>query len=911
MSLNLAVDQLTLLRTKLHRPRVTADLVARSRLEGKLNSSPDRSLILVCAPAGFGKSTLLSAWLETCDHPHAWVSLDENDNNLTVFLSYFVAAVQSIFPNTLAGTQAHLTGLNLPSVEALARSLINELDELERDFVLVLDDYHTIREQSIHDILSTLLQHPPRGMRLVVVTRRDPLLPLAVLRARNQIHEIRAPDLRFSLQETAEFMAQTLGAPLADDALAALAEKTEGWAAGLRLATLTLRQGGEVANHIARLPAENRYVIDYLMSEVLAQVPPAIRGFLLKTSILDQMCGPLCQEVIGPDDAEGHPLEYLEWLEQAGMFTVAVDADGQWYRYHHLFKVFLRDRLAREHSAGEIAMLHARASVWYARQGLLEEALQHALRGHDTPAAARLMAEHRHALMDSEQWQLYERCLQMFPAEAVADFPDLILMAAWMARMGRFDSTHVLELVDQAESLAAQMPDQPEHAVHLRGEIDTLRLVLAYEAASDPEEVIVFARQALATLPRAWYYVRSTAWLYRATAHQMAGRLDQAYATLAEGQPEDVTQDGAVHVRLAASRGFLEWMAGDLQAMPRGAAHALGVAETHHRRESLGWAHYLLSTACYQSNDLAGAEAHAQALEGLRYVGRPMAYLQSAFVYASIQQAQGQRDQARQKLDLAFEFLRETRNLGLVPLAQAFQAELAMMQGDLGVASHWATTIGIYWPLTALPYFYAPQLTLPKILLAQNTAASRNQAAEVLSRLLAFLKSTHNTRFTIEVLALQALLHDAQGEEAEALAVMEQAVSMAEPGGFIRLFVDLGPRIANLLVRLQGQGIAPGYTNRILNAFVKDTPAAPAAPAASGLRPVVSPAERLALVEPLTDREHEILALLAERLSDKEIARALFISPQTVKRHTANIYQKLQVNGRREAVSKAAGLGLL
>ena len=290
---------------------------------------------------------------------------------------------------------------------------------------------------------------------------------------------------------------------------------------------------------------------------------------------------------------------------------------------------------------------------------------------------------------------------------------------------------------------------------------------MAYEAANDPETVIALARRALATTPRAWYYVRSSAWLYLAVAYQMAGRLDRAYAAVAEGQPEDVAEDGAVRARVAASRCFVEWMAGDLQAMPQGAAHVLAVGETHHRRESLGWAHYLLSSVAYQRNDLAAAEAHAQVVEEMRYLGRPMAYLQSAFIYASIYQARGLPDQARQKLDLAFDFLRETRSEGLLPLAQAFQAELAARQGDLGAAGHWATTIGPHLPLTAMPYFYAPQLTLPKILLAQDTPASREQAAEVLSRLHAFVTSIHNTRFTIEVLALEALLSPRAGERAE------------------------------------------------------------------------------------------------------------------------------------------------
>ena len=607
-----------LLRTKFYRPSLPSDLVDRPRLIDQLNRGLDRPLTLVTAPAGYGKSILVSAWLNTCERPSAWLSLDETIDDLGVFLAYFVTAIQTVFPGALQRTQTLLTAISLPPLGVLTGSLINELDELERDFVMVLDDYHTIHKQEIHDLLTALLQPPAKHMHLVLITRKDPPLPQSVLLARNQMTEVRLADLRFSADETAAFMQNALGSPLPDEAMAALAEKTEGWITSLRLAALALRYSPDADSRIAELQAleRNRNLTDYLMSEVLAQTSPAIEDFLLKTAILDRMCGPLCEALLGRADLEVSGQTRLEWLEQNNLFTVSLDNERRWYRYHHLFRSFLRNRLERRYDAGEIAQLHTRASAWFARQGLLEEALQHALLGHDTPAAVRLMAEHRHALMDAEQWQLHERTFRMFPAETVAAYPDLLLMAAWMARLGGFDAAHVLDLVDRAESLVAQMADQPEHAVHLRGEIDTLRTIVAYEAATDPENVIALARRALATTPRAWYYVRSTAWLYMAVAHQMAGRLDQAYAAVAEGEPEDVAEDGAVRARVAAARCFIEWMAGDLQAMPQGAAHLLAVGETHHRRESLGWAHYLLGSVAYQRNDLPAAEAHARARRG-------------------------------------------------------------------------------------------------------------------------------------------------------------------------------------------------------------------------------------------------------------------------------------------------------
>jgi LuxR family maltose regulon positive regulatory protein len=896
----------TLLRTKFHRPSLPRDLVDRPRLIDQLNRGLDRPLTLVAAPAGYGKSILVSSWLNVCARPSAWLSLDETIDDLGVFLAHFVAAIQTVYPSALQRTQTLLAAISLPPPGVLTGSLINELDEIERDFVLVLDDYHTIHKQEIHDVLFALLRPPAQRMHLVLITRKDPPLARSALLARHQMTEVRLHDLRFSADEIAAFMKNALETSLPDEAIAPLAEQTEGWITSLRLAALALRYSPDANSKMAELRAleRNRNLTDYLLSEVLSQTSPAIEDFLLKTAILDRMCGPLCAALLGGADLEGSDQTRLEWLEQNNLFTVALDNERRWYRYHHLFRSLLRTRLEQRYDASEVARLHTRASAWFARQGLLEEALQHALEGHDTPAAVRLLAEHRHALMGSEQWQLHERTFRMFPAETVAAYPDLLLMAAWRARLGGSDAAHVLGLADRAASLAAQMPDQPEHAAHLRGEIDTLRAIMAYEAATDPETVIALARRALTTTPRAWYYVRSSAWLYMAISYQMAGRLDRAYAVVAEGEPEDVAENRAVRARVAASYCFIKWMAGDLQTLPQTAAHVLAVGETHHRLESLGWGHYLLSSAAYQRNDLEAAEAHARVVEEMRYLGRPMAYLQSAIIYASIYQARRLPEQARQKLGLAFDFLRETHSAGLLPLAQTFQAELDMRQGDLGAAGHWATTVGPHVPLTAMPYFHAPQLTLPKILLAQDTPASRGQAAGALSRLHAFVTSIHNTRFTIEVLALEALLHGAQGDEPSALAALEQAVTLAQPGGFVRVFVDLGPNMADLLGRLAAKGVARDYIERILRAF-------PEQHASPQPQEAIPPPAQAAMIEPLTRRELQVLELLAQRMTAQEIAQKLVLSDQTVKRHRANVYQKLGVHSRRQAIAAAAALRIL
>ncbi|MEI2691509.1 MAG: hypothetical protein V9H69_18135 [Anaerolineae bacterium] len=588
-SMVVATDRQRLLSTKLHRPRVATDLVHRERLKQLLDAGLDRPLILVAAPAGFGKSTLLSHWLQISDLPNAWISLDESDSDLSVFLAYFLAAVESIFPNALLETRSFLAGVSLPAAGVVAHSLINELDRLEHDFVLVLDDYHLIHGQAVHELISLLLQHPPRTMHLVLGARMEPPLSLGVLRARNQIVEIRGQDLRFSRAEIAAFVQQAVGVALSDDMVDALADRTEGWAAGLRLATLTIRQGDDVEGQLAGLHGQNRYVLDYLLGEVLAQVPPAMRSFLLKTAVLDQVCPSLGQAVMGVDDPDCDPQACLAWLEQANMFTVAIGAHGEWYRYHHLFRDILRDQLAREASAADIAALHTRASAWYARRGSLEEALHHALLAGDTPGAVRLLAEHRQALMNSEQWQTHERILRMFPADAIAQHPELLLMAAEIATFESYQLDTVSRFArpgcDSCHSDAGSAATRPSL---VRGDRRRYAACTPSRPTLMPRAPSFLPNRALAATPRAWYYVRSHAWIYLAAGIQATGQLERAYAALAEGEPEDTAQSSAVYARVAGSRCFVEWMAGDLPAVAQGAAHLKAVSETHHRHRVAG-----------------------------------------------------------------------------------------------------------------------------------------------------------------------------------------------------------------------------------------------------------------------------------------------------------------------------------
>lgn len=873
-----------------------------------LSQGLSRPLTLISAPAGYGKTVLASSFLQNCGLPWVWLSLDDHDNDLRLFLEYLVAALSSLSPGALRETQSLLAANSLPSVTVIADTLLNELDELACEFCLVLDDLQVIQDQAIYSFLTALMLHPLPGMHLMLLTRQDPPLGLQAFRARDQMSEIRAHDLRFTAAEAAEFLEQAVAVPLQGDVLAALAEQTEGWAAALRLTALALRYRGDVDPQLAQLHAENRYVMDYLVNEVLVRIPPELEDFLIKTSILDLLCDSLCDAVMEPEDRVHQGQSYLQRLEAMNLFTVSLDEQGHWYRYHHLFQALLRRQLTSKLSSQEIEALHRRASAWYAQHGSLEQALEHALAGNDTPGAVQLVAEHRHALLNSEQWSRLERWLRLFPAATVEQYPDLLLVKVWVAVIGPGAPAHmILHMLDQAQDNITRGVAPPERARQIEGEIAALRSMERTFAVDDPQGTITLATRALELMPHEWRLARAQARLHLAGAYQSSGQLDRAYALLAAAQQEETVTSPIPRLRLLASACFIYWIAADLTSTALAAQQTINVGQAiEDQRESLGWAHYFLASVYYQRNDLAAAELHANCVQDLRHVCAHVAFVQSAILLAEIQQARGAPAAARDVIERLKSYLAGIPSGALQLFVGAFEAELAALQGDPESAGYWATTVGPGLPLSIMSNHFAPQFTLPKVLLRMNTPVSRQQAAAALERLHTFVTSTHNTRFTIDVLALQALYYTAEGDEPAALNALEQAVTLAQPGGFIRVFVDLGPGLVKLLQRLAKRVGTTKYIEQILAAFAAEPAPSDRARPLSALA-----APSAALVEPLTDREIEILELLAQRFSAKEIAQRLIITERTVNRHIANIYQKLAVNKRREAVAAARALGVL
>ena len=427
---------LPLLRTKLHRPPVVADHLHRQHLMDWLNKRLHRPLTLVSAPAGYGKTTLISCWLESLDIPSAWLSIDEADNDLHLFLSYFLAAVQTVFPEVGQEIQTILKAQELPPLPVLAGRLINELDKIDQAFILTIDDYHVVQNKAIHELIKAILKHPPHAMHLVLASRIDPPLPMSTLRAKGQMTEIRVRDLRFSRKETAEFLQQMLGTTIEESIVSTFAEKSEGWITGLRLAILSLRHTDDIERVVAGLPDANRYVLDYFVEEILSQQPTAMQDYLLATSIFDRFCAPLCDAVCISDTASGgceiNGQEFLQLLKKANLFVIPIDDEHRWFRYHHLFQNLLNSRIKHRFKPDDIRVLHTNASTWFAENGYFEEAIQHALAGGDVERAAEIVGHARHDLMNRDQWHRLERWLKLFSHEAIQQYPHLILLRCWL-----------------------------------------------------------------------------------------------------------------------------------------------------------------------------------------------------------------------------------------------------------------------------------------------------------------------------------------------------------------------------------------------------------------------------------------------------------------------------------------------
>ncbi|MFN8469609.1 MAG: LuxR C-terminal-related transcriptional regulator [Caldilineaceae bacterium] len=907
------LDPWPLNTTKLHPPRVTANLVVRPRLFKQLEQGVLGSLTLVCASAGYGKTTLVSSWLVSSapvrssndiSLPAAWLSLDEYDSDLTVFVRYFCAALRTIFPSACAQTLALLSAPQPAPLNILVATLSSEVAGLPRDFIFVLDDYHQVSGVEVPDLLFGLARHWPQPLHLVLLTRHNPALPLARLRASNELTEIRSRDLQFTTGEIAQYLAAVLGRPPSEAALAQLERQTEGWIVALRLSTLSLPDNLD-ASALAASAGTDTNIAEYLVDELLSRQPPDVMAFLLKTALLDRFCLSLCEEVIDAIGDDRDARACLEWLQHTDFLVIALDDRREWYRYHHLVQDLLQVRAAAALGSDQVMGLQRRAAAWFAQQGLIEEALQQALAGSDFEMCARLMQQALCTVLNHEDAATLRRWLGMLPEDFRRRRLGLLMLEAWTLHFS-FRIGELPALLLRVETLVAGETETlaADEAQLLRAQSLALRAQLAY-MSNQAVRGIAYAQEALAILPPSCKFLRGLCMFYLGLSEQASGQGDAIERTLWLHYEAASDKSDAYASRILGTICFSELQAGLLEKARQSGTLLLEQARRGAMVVVEGWAHSWLGQVYYEWNELAAAAQHFQAVIRQRHSLHSFPAREGLLGMLRVQIAAGDADAARQTLDLLSQY--DVDILGHETAATlSARAEFQYLQGDLVDAGRWVDSFNEPVPDQPLHSLQDPHVAKARLLLARGAGADVQAAQALIAALYSIAERTCNTRSMIVLAALRALALDAEGQDRAAQVSLQEAIELAQPGGFIRTFADLGPRLHELLHRLSRHSSAPEFIHRIVGTFpvlAKDG----MPPSRSHLP--LSPS--LARCNPLTARELDVLILLRERLSAKEIARQLGISIVTVNRHSANLYRKLDVNTRWDAVAKAEALDIL
>jgi len=901
----------SLMRTKLYRPRSGSDVITRTRLIERLNAALSGQVTLVCAPAGFGKTTLLAQWVQTIDRPTAWLSLDEHDNELLVFVRSLAAALQTAFPDTFEATAAQRKASRILSPDQIATVLINDLADMPDDVILVLDDYHRIHNREVHTVLELLVEHLPLQLHLVLISRSDPPLPIAGWLAKGYLNELRGADLRFTLEETESFLTRMLGSEAARQTAGTLDERTDGWIAVLRLAALSLRDTSDRASFLERLDSYATCSISsYLVGEILVQQVQEVQELLERTSILEQFCAELCAAVMGSEISPEQVQAILDWLERANLFLVPLDKRQRWYRFHHLFQGLLQQRLQTHCSQEELASLHRRASAWYAGQGLVEEAIEQALLAGEAAAAAQLVEAQFFQAFEQEQLALVEHWLRLLPEEQLQGSAVLLVARAWISQ-ARGQLKELPRLLAAAEQLLANSDRETSDAYDppfrlLRGMMATLWSLFHF-FTGQTQASLESARSALAWIPPGEEHMASHANFYFVLSNQATGHEEVALATLQEALRDQSTRLSST-ARLLFAQAYVYLAMGKLPHVEHTARHLLHIAREADLVISQNYAHWLLGVMYYEQNRLDEAAYHFSAVIADQHQAHFWVVHDALCGLALIYQAQGLGIQAQETARSLLELAQEQHTIRELMIAFAFCGQLALLQNEVEEASQWLEMAGGQEVRGPMFFLEDPPMTEVRLLLAKGDEVSIAEGQVLLTQLLQLVEAINNTRKTIQVLALQAWAYDLQGRETEALEVLERALVLARPGGLIRTFADLAP-LAKLLYTLRKDRKARHAVDKNLDAYLQGIQAAmDQVPAQAGSKEDLLEKEGL---EPLTKRELQILNWLDTDLTNKEIARELVVTTETVKLHAKHVYRKLSVNNRRAAVTLARALGLL
>ncbi len=887
----------TPVRTKLIIPPLRPNSLPRPRLIERLNHSlqPGTKLTLVSAPAGYGKTTALTQWAHASPAPIGWLSLDRSDNDFERFFRYLILAWEEVQPEIKHSRLDALLGSRSPNREAVLAAFINSAVEIERHTVLVLNDYHLIEEDSIHQALTFLIDHLPATLHLVLTSRGEPPLPLTRYRAHRELLEIRSEDLAFWLEETRMYFDEVIGLDLAENEIERLHADLEGWIAGLQLVALSLQKGLTAADQLV-VRGRHRFIADYLSEEVLIPLSGDLQRFLLQTSILDRLCGPLCAAVTGL--AGGQIL--LETLERENLFLTPLDDRREWFRYHPLFADFLQAVLHRRHPA-DIAELHRRAGRWHLEQELPEEAFNHALAGGDVALVNQVFERYTQVKLLGGEVRVVRRWLDSLPVEWQSGYPMIgVARAGTLLITGQFEaSARCLDEVEQwlgpAESADSRVQQARLSAVHC--------FIACFQ--NDLERAETLADHALRGLPDADADLRTGVYGALGDTYRQNGRWKEAQDCYLRALDLDHTRTFRVQsAHVFGALADLELRQGRLRDAARYWRQALAAVNNRDNWGHLlplpviGWLYIRLGELQYEWNRLEEAWDYlSRGLERSEPAGDVRAMIAGYLLAGRCKLAAGETEAAEEYLERTRPLVEKAQFAQWTSRFERLQVELWLVQDRLRAAVNWADNLLSDASIDNRPENEVSQLAIARVLILKGDPGSTAQALSRLDHLLQAVETENKMGIQIEGLVLQALAQWRRNKQPQALAALEKALRLAEPEGYVRCFVDCGLPLARLLQEARSRSVRPGYVENLLAAFEIDLSTA----ATAGVT----------LPEPLTPREMQVLEQIAAGLTNHEIAEVLVISPQTVKKHASSIYGKLGVSRRTEAAARARELNLL
>jgi LuxR family maltose regulon positive regulatory protein len=892
-------------------PRTRPDCLRRERLLRRLDAGAASALTLVTAPAGFGKTTLLAQWAAGLSLPVAWITVREQHADARTLFTAITLATQRLFPATamLPDSSRLLRHATRAPSRYVASTLVRELCEAPEEYVLVIDDFHFVGDDRVLDVISELVCEAGATLHLVLAARADPSLPLERLRASGELTEIRAAALQFTPEEVEAFLTTPFGASASRAVAGEATLRTEGWITGLRLALLAVQSDPRPEMFLACLRASGgRHVMGYLVCEVLAQQPIPIQDFLLRASLFDQFSGALCDAVV--ESGEAQVYEILEEIERRSLFLSRVDDQGDWYRYHALFQQLLQHELLARYGPGEVARLHRKASQWFAQHGMIDEALRHTLSIQEYETASSFIEGQMQKALNEQRWRDLQRWLKHMPDAIVQERPALLIAQAVVHSIQhRLRAVPPLlrratELLRTNSGVGAALPVEV-----LYGTIDALWAQDLYHKGQSAAGVHLAAR-ALAALPTTAPYARGSAIMWSALLKQVAGK--EEHATQWLEQVIDTDESPSVTARALLALCVITRFAGRLDQCQAAAERLLVYAQRHDLPLDITWARHFLGWIAYERNQLDAACEHLLAVSEQRYFATATAVCDSLSILALTFQAQGRATAAEETLQDLSGYAVELNHTFALDAVAALRARLAVARDDLLTAQAmfpWLKRPGS--PPAPMLWILPPGLVQARILVALDGEEHWRRAVERLAELEQFAQATHDRWRVYIIRSLQAAARFRLGQRAEALSRAQETLSAARPHGFIRAFADCGTEFAHLLRALQLQPLPPGLARYIDDILAAYAPSQQVLPQQAPSTEMASPAPQWKPRDSLTAREIEVLRMLNQRLTDKEIADALVISTYTVQAHTRNIYRKLEVGDRREAAVKARALGLV